>query len=169
MLSAICLVNYFEGGELPKDRALLYQLCVEGLLHNWDQRRGIRSEFTLDEKLRVCREVALNMQADDRAEYPAERIQEIFAEVLGDAARARFSSTSAIARVCCSNAGPMSSPSPTSPSRNTSPRAPSTRATSWTSMQRAWFASTTMAAGGRSSRSIAAWRRRPWSETSSRA
>lgn len=89
MLSAICLVNYFEGGELPKDRALLYQLCVEGLLHNWDQRRGIHSEFTLDEKLRVCREVALNMQADDRAEYPAERIQEILAEVLGDAARAR--------------------------------------------------------------------------------
>ncbi|MEE8501453.1 MAG: NACHT domain-containing protein, partial [Kiloniellales bacterium] len=49
MLSAICLVNYFEGGELPQDRALLYRLCVEGLLHNWDQARGIRSEFTLDE------------------------------------------------------------------------------------------------------------------------
>jgi len=89
MLSAVCLVNYFEGGELPKDRALLYQLCVEGLLHNWDQRRGIRSAFTLYEKLRVCREVAVNMQADDRAEYPAERIQEVFAEVLGDAGRAR--------------------------------------------------------------------------------
>ena len=89
MLSAICLVNYFEGGELPKDRALLYQLCVEGLLHNWDQRRGIRSEFTLDEKLRVCREVALNMQANDRAEFPAKRIREIFAKVLGDPVRAR--------------------------------------------------------------------------------
>ncbi len=89
MLSAVCLVNYFEGGELPQDRALLYRLCVEGLLHNWDHRRGIRSAFSLDEKLRVCREVAVNMQADDRAEYPAERIQEIFAAVLGDAARAR--------------------------------------------------------------------------------
>ena len=69
MLSAICLVNYFEGGELPKDRAVLYRLCVEGLLHHWDQRRGIRSEYGLDEKLRLCREVALAMQADDRAEY----------------------------------------------------------------------------------------------------
>ena len=59
MLSAICLVNYFEGGELPRDRSKLYQLCVEGLLHHWDQRRGIRSDFTLQEKLRVCREIAL--------------------------------------------------------------------------------------------------------------
>ena len=34
MLSAICLVYEFEGGQLPEDRAKLYQLCVEGLLHN---------------------------------------------------------------------------------------------------------------------------------------
>jgi len=88
MLSAICLVNYFEAGELPQDRALLYKLCVEGLLHHWDQRRGIRSEFGLEEKLRVCREVALAMQADDRAEYEAGRVQTIFAGVLGNAARA---------------------------------------------------------------------------------
>lgn len=88
MLSAICLVNYFEGGQLPEDRALLYQLCVEGLLHHWDQRRGIHSEFTLDEKLRTCREVALAMQADDRAEYEGEKVQEIFTAVLGEPARA---------------------------------------------------------------------------------
>lgn len=89
MLSAICLVNYFEGGQLPKDRALLYKLCVEGLLHHWDARRGIRSDFTLDEKLRVCREVAIQMQADDRAEYEAAKVLKIFAEVLGDKARAK--------------------------------------------------------------------------------
>jgi hypothetical protein len=89
MLSAICLVNYFEAGELPQDRALLYQLCVEGLLHHWDQRRGIRSEFGLEEKLRVCREVALAMQADDRAEYEADRVQTIFAGVLGNPTRAK--------------------------------------------------------------------------------
>jgi hypothetical protein len=88
MLSAICLVNYFEGGQLPKDRAVLYRLCVEGLLHNWDQRRGISSEFGFDEKLRVCREVALTMQADDRAEYEAPKVQSIFTAVLGDHARA---------------------------------------------------------------------------------
>jgi predicted NACHT family NTPase len=87
MLSAICLVNYFERGELPKDRAVLYKLCVEGLLHHWDQRRGIHSEFTLDEKLRTCREVALAMQADDRAEYETDKVQRIFSDVLGDAAR----------------------------------------------------------------------------------
>ena len=88
MLSAICLVNYFEGGELPRDRSKLYQLCVEGLLHHWDQRRGIRSDFTLQEKLRVCREIALTMQADDRAEYDASKVGEIFSAVLGDAGRA---------------------------------------------------------------------------------
>ncbi|RAM52508.1 MAG: hypothetical protein C6Y22_05760 [Hapalosiphonaceae cyanobacterium JJU2] len=88
MLSAICLVNYFEGGRLPEDRALLYQLCVEGLLHNWDQRRGIRSEFGFDEKLRVCREVALAMQAEDRAECNADQVQEIFTQVLDNPERA---------------------------------------------------------------------------------
>src|SRR5712692_1643267 len=82
MLSAICLVNYFEGGQLPKDRAMLYGLCVEGLLHNWDQRRGILSEFGFEEKLRACREVAVRMQADNRAEYEAPKVQAIFEAVL---------------------------------------------------------------------------------------
>ncbi len=89
MLSAICLVNYFEGGQLPQDRAVLYKLCVEGLLHNWDQHRGIHSDFALDEKLRACREVALTMQSNDRAEYEADKVQAIFGAVLGDNTRAK--------------------------------------------------------------------------------
>jgi NACHT domain-containing protein len=89
MLSAICLVNYFEGGELPKDRAILYRLCVEGLLHHWDQRRGIRSEYSLNEKLRVCREVAVAMQKDDRAEYEASKVLAIFIDVLKNKDRAK--------------------------------------------------------------------------------
>jgi NACHT domain len=84
MLSAICLVNYFEGGSLPDDRALLYRLCVEGLLHNWDKRRGINSEFGFNEKLRACREVALVMQSEDRAEFEADRVKAIFTTVLDD-------------------------------------------------------------------------------------
>lgn len=89
MLSAICLVQYFEGGKLPDDRALLYRLCVEGLLHHWDRRRGIRSEYGLEEKLRACREVALAMQAEDRAEFPSARVQEVFTRTLGNVARAQ--------------------------------------------------------------------------------
>jgi energy-coupling factor transporter ATP-binding protein EcfA2 len=84
MLSAICLVNYFEGGQLPKDRAVLYKLCVEGLLHHWDQRRGIHSEYMLDDKLRSCREVALSMQAENRAEFEDEKVLGIFAKVLNN-------------------------------------------------------------------------------------
>jgi hypothetical protein len=38
----------------------------------------------LDEKLRVCREVALAMQADDRAEYEAEKISRLLTQVLED-------------------------------------------------------------------------------------
>lgn len=89
MLSAICLVNYFEGGKLPQDRALLYKLCVEGLLHHWDQRRGIHSEYALNEKLAVCREVAIAMQVDDRAEYEADRVEAIFAGFLENNERAK--------------------------------------------------------------------------------
>ncbi len=89
MLSAICLVNYFEGGRLPEDRSKLYQLCMEGLLHHWDQRRGIHSKFAFDEKLRVCRELALAMQAQDRAECEAARVEELFREVMGDSEKAK--------------------------------------------------------------------------------
>ncbi len=88
MLSAVCLVNYFEHGQLPDDRAVLYKLCVEGLLHNWDQRRGIHSTFGFEEKLRACRELAIAMQVNDRAEFEAERVHGIFSTVLGNAARA---------------------------------------------------------------------------------
>jgi NACHT domain len=88
MLSAICLVNYFEGGRLPEDRSLLYRLCVEGLLHNWDQRRGIHSEFGFDEKLRCCREVALAMQMEDKAEFESDQVKEVLTKVLGDPERA---------------------------------------------------------------------------------
>ena len=88
MLSAICLVNYFEGGRLPEDRSKLYQLCTEGLLHHWDQRRGIHSEFAFDEKLRVCRELALAMQAEDRAECEATGVEVLFSKVLGDSVKA---------------------------------------------------------------------------------
>lgn len=89
MLSAICLVNWFEGGQLPADRAMLYRLCVEGLLHHWDQRRGIHSEYSLDEKLRVCRDLAIAMQADDRAEYEMDKVLAVFSAVLGDPTRGR--------------------------------------------------------------------------------
>jgi len=83
MLSAICLVNAFEHGRLPDDRVILYRMCVEGLLHNWDQRRGIRSSFSLTEKLRACREVAIAMQAEGRAEFSENRIRQVFARALG--------------------------------------------------------------------------------------
>jgi NACHT domain len=88
MLSAVCLVNYFEGGELPRDRGMLYRLCVEGLLHNWDHRRGIQSEFSLTEKLRVCRELAIEMQEADQAEYKVEKVLEVFEYALRDKTRA---------------------------------------------------------------------------------
>jgi hypothetical protein len=88
MLSTICLVDYFEGGRLPGNRSLLYKLCIEGLLHYWDERRGIHSEFGLEEKLRVCREIAMSMQDDDRAEYEAKRVREVFRKVFPERRRA---------------------------------------------------------------------------------
>ena len=89
MLSAICLINKFEGGQLPADRAILYKLCVEGLLHHWDQKREIYSEFTLSEKLRVCREIAIAMQHDDRAEYEIDKVEKVVGNVLQDKNRAK--------------------------------------------------------------------------------
>ena len=89
MLSAICLVYEFEGGRLPEDRAKLYQLCVEGLLHNWDERRKIRSPFPFTEKLRACREVAIMMQAQNLAELDASKVEEVFTAVLQNPEQAK--------------------------------------------------------------------------------
>lgn len=88
MLAAICLVHHFEGGRLPDDRALLYKLCVEGLLHNWDQGRGIQTGFPLEEKLRVCRHLAIQMQQLATAEATLQFVQHSFEAELGDAQRA---------------------------------------------------------------------------------
>lgn len=88
MLSAICLVQFFKHGHLPDQRALLYKWCVEGLIHEWDERRGIHSEYDLDEKLRIVREVALSMQKQGLAEYPRKQVEEVFSSVLGDRKKA---------------------------------------------------------------------------------
>ena len=57
-------------------------------MHHWDQRRGIHSEFGLGEKLRVCREIALAMQVDDRAECETDKVREIFQQLFPHAERA---------------------------------------------------------------------------------
>jgi hypothetical protein len=160
MLSAVCLVNYFEGGRLPEDRALLYQLCVEGLLHHWDARRGIHSEFGFDEKLRVCREVALAMQADDKAECPADKVQGIFADVLSDPVRAekllehiRYRTGLLLERRPGVFAFAHLS------FRNTLLPGLFMRAIGSESMQNVWSVSTRMVVGKRSSRSTVGWLR----------
>ncbi len=44
---------------------------------------------TLDEKLHICREIAMAVQSDDRAEYEGEKVQRIIAAILGDPTRAQ--------------------------------------------------------------------------------
>jgi energy-coupling factor transporter ATP-binding protein EcfA2 len=89
MLSTVCLVRHFEGGQLPDDRAVLYKLCVEGLLHYWDHQRKIPSGFQLEEKLRVCRELAIAMQTDDKAEYPTASVEHVLSTIPGNPDRTR--------------------------------------------------------------------------------
>lgn len=88
MLAAVCLVHHFEGGKRPDDRALLYKLCVEGMLHNWDQRRGIESHFGLEEKLRCCRQLAIEMQIKATAECTLDDVKASFTKELGNPVRA---------------------------------------------------------------------------------
>lgn len=88
LLAALCLTYYFDDGT-DLDHNTLYRTCIEGLLHHWDVRRGIRSAFTLDEKLRACREIALAMHDEDRAEYTAAQVLRVLEATLQDKARAR--------------------------------------------------------------------------------
>jgi hypothetical protein len=77
LLSAICLVYHFEGGRLPDDRAVLYGLCVEGLLDRWDAQKGLRSQFTVADKLLFCRELAAAMTVDGLRECQIAKAREI--------------------------------------------------------------------------------------------
>jgi hypothetical protein len=87
LLSAICLVYHFEGGRLPDDRAVLYRLCVEGLLDRWDAQKGLRSPFTADEKLRVCRELAVAMATEGTTECSVEWARSVARSILGTPGR----------------------------------------------------------------------------------
>jgi len=82
MLSTVCIIYFYYGGRLPDDRAQLYQYCVEGLLHHWDQRKQIHSEFRLDEKQQVCQEIAIAMQSQNMAEISSEKALSIIKVVL---------------------------------------------------------------------------------------
>jgi len=88
LLAALCLTFYFDD-RTDLDRNTLYRTCIEGLLHHWDVRRGIRSTFTLEEKLRACREIAIAMHDEDRAEYTAAQVLRVLEAALQDKARAR--------------------------------------------------------------------------------
>ncbi len=88
LLSAICLVYRFEGGSLPDDRVALYRLCVEGLLDRWDAQKGLRSLFTAEEKLQVCRELAAWMMYAGRRACTYSEARHVAKKVLGNPASA---------------------------------------------------------------------------------
>jgi hypothetical protein len=86
MLSTLCLVQRYEGGELPNRRVVLYQRCVEGLLFHWDKKRGISSALIetipLERKMLLLRRLALEMQIREKAEIDENDIRTSFANSL---------------------------------------------------------------------------------------
>lgn len=79
LLSTLCLVQKYEGGDLPNRRVVLYQRCIEGLLFHWDNKRGlppaIVGSLPLERKIMLLRRLALEMQVRGVAE-----IEEIVVE-----------------------------------------------------------------------------------------
>ncbi|MEE8301133.1 MAG: NACHT domain-containing protein, partial [Candidatus Tectomicrobia bacterium] len=95
LLSTLCLVQRYEGGELPNRRTVLYERCVEGLLFHWDNKRGLPAEILgtlpVEHRLLLLRRVALKMHTQGVAEIEEEHIAEVFCTTLdevGDAADA---------------------------------------------------------------------------------
>jgi len=78
LLSTLCLVQKYEGGDLPNRRVVLYERCLEGLLFHWDNRRGlppsVLGSLSLGQRLMILRRVALEMQCAGLAEMPADRL-----------------------------------------------------------------------------------------------
>lgn len=88
MLSTLCLVQRYEGGDLPNRRVVLYQRCVEGLLFHWDKKRGLPSAILgalpLDRKMMILRRLALEMQVQGVAEATAAEVLDSFQISLGE-------------------------------------------------------------------------------------
>jgi hypothetical protein len=86
MLSTLCLVQRYEGGNLPNRRVVLYQRCVEGLLFHWDNKRGlppaILGTLSLDRKALLLRRLALTMQLQGVAEVDEPQVESTFRTVL---------------------------------------------------------------------------------------
>ncbi|GAI19133.1 unnamed protein product, partial [marine sediment metagenome] len=86
MLSTLCLVQRYEGGDLPNRRVALYQRCVEGLLFHWDNKRGLPSAIlgsvSLDRKMMLMRCLALEMQVQGVAEIKESVVEQSFRDSL---------------------------------------------------------------------------------------
>jgi hypothetical protein len=96
MLSTLCLVQRYEGGDLPNRRTTLYQRCAEGLLFHWDNKRSLSpavvGSLTLERKMHLLRRLALQMQVQGIAEMEARKVSRSFSTSLrttGESIQAR--------------------------------------------------------------------------------
>ncbi len=97
MLSTLCLVQKYEGGDLPNRRVVLYQRCIEGLLFHWDNKRGLPSamlgSLPLERKMMLLRRLALQMQIQGVAEIEENQVEKSFRDSLkevGERVKAKF-------------------------------------------------------------------------------
>ncbi len=86
LLSTLCLVQRYEGGDLPNRRVVLYERCAEGLLFHWDKKRDLPGEILgtlpLERKIMLLRRLALIMQVNGVAEIDEITIAKSFSESL---------------------------------------------------------------------------------------
>ena len=86
MLSTLCVVQKYDGGNLPNRRVVLYHRCVEGLLFHWDKQRKLAEEIigslSLERKLLLLRRLAIEMQNEGIAEIEESKVEQSFKESL---------------------------------------------------------------------------------------
>lgn len=82
LLSTLCLIQKYEGGNLPESRINLYRRCVEGLLFIWDNKRKIPLEISgllsLNKKITILSRLAIKMQAKNKVEIDEDDLLDSF-------------------------------------------------------------------------------------------
>lgn len=77
MLQIICLVHRTHG-TMPQRRAALYEKCVEVLLQNWDEAKGLEVYLKADEARQVLRPLALWLhEEENRTHADAEQVKQV--------------------------------------------------------------------------------------------
>jgi hypothetical protein len=87
MLAVLCIIHHYRGQSLPERRVELLKECVDVLLYEWRKAHGLQKmlgDLDAGRQRGLLQPLAWEMLQEGKAEFPRERVEEIFRNHLPD-------------------------------------------------------------------------------------